>query len=253
MTVSSSVKLVVVGDSGSGKTTLVTGYVPLGEVKGPLHPTIGFEIFDFGCSLEDDRMTRLQIWDTAGKLAYRRLELVKAFYNRAHGVIVVADATSPSFSNSISSWVKEARQHASEQVPIAVFVTKFDQLDVKEQEPMTNVIKEMKGDLSIDCVRVITENTLERAFGDIASLARRFSLQAPPPSLSFFRRMTTRSSRASLPPTMSEKLHVSRSMTESRKSLQFHIRSPLNTSIGSSINNFFDSMVLSVKSKLNKI
>jgi Ras-related protein Rab-1A len=80
-----SFKLIIIGDSGVGKSCLaLKGTKNLFEDN--YISTIGFEFFNFNIKVED-KVVKLQIWDTCGQEIYR--SLIANFYRNSSLAIMV--------------------------------------------------------------------------------------------------------------------------------------------------------------------
>jgi Ras-related protein Rab-1A len=50
----------------------------------------------------------LQIWDTAGQERFR--SMTSAFYNKAHGIILVFDVSQEESFRSLNTWIRDIRR-----------------------------------------------------------------------------------------------------------------------------------------------
>lgn len=80
-----SFKIIVIGDSGVGKSCLTTKATK-NYFEDFYSPTIGFEFFTF-ISKINDKIIKLQIWDTCGQEIYR--SLISSFYRNSSLAIIV--------------------------------------------------------------------------------------------------------------------------------------------------------------------
>lgn len=80
-----SFKIIVVGDSFVGKSSLTIRGVR-DAFDTSYNTTIGFEFCSFNIRI-NDKVVKLQIWDTCGQEAYR--SLIKNFYRNCSCAIVV--------------------------------------------------------------------------------------------------------------------------------------------------------------------
>ena len=85
-----SFKVIVIGNSGVGKSCL--------SVKATKNiftesysATIGFEFFTFNIKLNNNKVIKLQIWDTCGQEIYR--SLITNFYRNCSLAIIVYSVT----------------------------------------------------------------------------------------------------------------------------------------------------------------
>jgi small GTP-binding protein len=73
--------------------------------------TVGVEFGNFVVKIED-KICKLQIWDTAGTECFR--SITRIFYRNAVMVFVVFDVTSRKSFESIPDWVNEVTQNGEE-------------------------------------------------------------------------------------------------------------------------------------------
>ena len=120
-------KLIVIGDSGVGKTCIIARFT-----KGTFDPnspsgSVGFtnktiEIPELNQNLD------LDIWDTVGQERYKAL--TKYFYQGAKMAILVYDITiKESFESVKNYWYEDIKEHAEEDIIIAIAGNKADKYD----------------------------------------------------------------------------------------------------------------------------
>ena len=93
-------KIIIIGDSGVGKTCL-TFRATSGEFREKIPATVGFEYFPFIVKYQN-KILKLEIWDTCGKEAYR--SLIKSFFNNSSLAIIVYAVNSKKSFTSIDEW-----------------------------------------------------------------------------------------------------------------------------------------------------
>ena len=117
-----SFKIIVIGDSGVGKSCL-TNKATKNVFEDTYNATVGFEFFSFNLKL-DDKIIKLQIWDTCGQELYR--SLITNFYrNSSLAVMVYAINNRESFEN-IDVWLKELRTHSNPDTKVFLIGNKVD-------------------------------------------------------------------------------------------------------------------------------
>ena len=117
-----SFKVIVIGDSGVGKSCL-TNQAAKNIFEDAYQATIGFEFVLFNVKI-NDKILRLQIWDTCGQELYR--SLITNFYrNTSLAVMVYGINNKDSFSN-IDSWLKELRMHSNPDSKVFLIGNKSD-------------------------------------------------------------------------------------------------------------------------------
>ena len=128
-------KVVFIGESGVGKTCIISRfirgiYAEGVESTGASYAQKTIEIPELNQSIT------LDIWDTAGQEKYRAL--TKFFFKGAKMAVLVYDITRrESFDNLKSIWLKELKEHADEDIVLAIAGNKSDLYDeeaVSEQE-----------------------------------------------------------------------------------------------------------------------
>lgn len=117
-----SFKIIVIGDSGVGKSCL-TNKATKNIFEESYNATVGFEFFSFNIKI-NDKVVKLQIWDTCGQELYR--SLITNFYrNSSLAIIVYAINSKESFEN-IDMWLKELRMHANPDAKVFLIGNKID-------------------------------------------------------------------------------------------------------------------------------
>jgi small GTP-binding protein len=117
-----SFKMIVIGDAGVGKSCLTTKAAK-GIYEEIYSPTIGFEFLVFNVKL-NDKVIKLQIWDTCGQELYR--SLITNFYrNSSLAIMVYAINSKESFEN-IEMWLRELRTHSNPDAKVFLIGNKID-------------------------------------------------------------------------------------------------------------------------------
>ncbi|KAF5405293.1 Rab GTPase [Paragonimus heterotremus] len=85
--------------------------------------TIGVE---FGARMInlDKKQIKLQIWDTAGQESFR--SITRSYYRGAAGALLVYDVTRRDTYDHLTTWLEDARQHASPNMVITLVGNKCD-------------------------------------------------------------------------------------------------------------------------------
>jgi Ras-related protein Rab-2A len=107
---------------GVGKSCLLLQFTD--KRFQPVHDlTIGVE---FGARMVnlDDKLVKLQIWDTAGQESFR--SITRSYYRGAAGALLVYDITRRDTFQHLSRWLEEARQHAQSNMVIMLIGNKND-------------------------------------------------------------------------------------------------------------------------------
>ena len=117
-----SFKLIVIGDSGVGKSSLTNNGIK-NIFSESYNATVGFEFFTFNVKM-NDKVVKLQIWDTCGQELYR--SLITNFYrNTSLAIMVYAINSKESFDN-IEMWLRELRTHSNPDAKVFLIGNKVD-------------------------------------------------------------------------------------------------------------------------------
>ena len=117
-----SFKIIVIGDSGVGKSCL-TNRATTNLFEDTYSATVGFEFLSINVKIEE-KVVKLQIWDTCGQELYR--SLITNFYrNSSLAIIVYAINSKDSFEN-IEMWLRELRTHSNPDAKVFLIGNKID-------------------------------------------------------------------------------------------------------------------------------
>eukprot|EP00301_Raphidiophrys_heterophryoidea_P019660 c4547_g1_i1.p1 GENE.c4547_g1_i1~~c4547_g1_i1.p1 ORF type:complete len:228 (-),score=67.09 c4547_g1_i1:30-677(-) len=115
-------KIVLIGDSGVGKSNLLSRFTR-NEFTLESKSTIGVE-FATRSIQTDGKTIKAQIWDTAGQERYRAI--TSAYYRGAVGALLVYDIAKHASFENVERWLKELRDHASQNIVIMLVGNKCD-------------------------------------------------------------------------------------------------------------------------------
>ena len=133
-----SFKIIIIGDSNVGKSCLTLRGIK--NVFESLYaPTIGFEFMAFYIKI-DDKIVKIQIWDTCGQEVYR--SLISSFYNNSSLAIMVYSIDNEDSFNNLEYWLNEIRTKANPDINIFLIGNKCD------LEAQRKVSKELGQDFS---------------------------------------------------------------------------------------------------------
>jgi len=116
-------KIVLVGDSGVGKSNILTRFTR-DTFSHEEKSTIGVEFAVRVLPMPDGKRVKAQIWDTAGQERYRAI--TNAYYRGAVGAILIYDMTRRDSFQNIPRWLRELRDHASEDIVLLLVGNKSD-------------------------------------------------------------------------------------------------------------------------------
>ena len=117
-----SFKVIVIGNSAVGKTCLTTKATKNIFLENH-QSTIGFEFFSFMIKIEN-KIIKLQIWDTCGQEIYR--SLISNFYKTSSLAFIIYSITDRKSFEDIEKWVKELRTNCSPDIKIFLIGNKND-------------------------------------------------------------------------------------------------------------------------------
>lgn len=127
------VKVLLIGDSGVGKSSMLLQFVegPRGpqeapegsSQRGPPSPTIGVD-YKSKLLLLDGKVTKIQVWDTAGHERFR--SLTQAYFRSAMGILLVFDVSSKQSFLSLQYWLSVMREAAPPKVQVLLIGNKCD-------------------------------------------------------------------------------------------------------------------------------
>ena len=117
-----SFKMIVIGDAGVGKSCL-TAKASKGIFEESYSATVGFEFLVFNVKL-NDKVIKLQIWDTCGQELYR--SLISSFYRNASLAMMVYAIDNKESFNHIETWLKEVKLQSNPDIKIFLIGNKSD-------------------------------------------------------------------------------------------------------------------------------
>ena len=86
--------------------------------------TIGLDYKLKNVQLDDGKMVKIQIWDTAGQDRFR--SITKNYYKGAHGIILIYDITNKKSFENVRTWINQIKEEVSEKVSIILVGNKID-------------------------------------------------------------------------------------------------------------------------------
>ena len=115
-------KIIIIGDSGVGKSCLSLRAIK-NIFESLYSPTIGFEFLTIFIRV-DDKVIKLQIWDTCGQEVYR--SLISSFYNNSSLAILVYSIENEDSFNNLEFWLNELRVKGNPDINIFLIGNKAD-------------------------------------------------------------------------------------------------------------------------------
>jgi len=105
-------KVLIIGDSGVGKTCLLLRFCENSFTTSHL-ATIGIDFKMKTIDVEGKRV-KVQIWDTAGQDRFKTI--TQTYYRGAMGIILAYAVNDRESFQNIENWMKQIKEHASEDV-----------------------------------------------------------------------------------------------------------------------------------------
>ena len=117
-----SFKIIVIGNSGVGKSCLSIKATK-NIFENNYLATVGFEFFSFNVKL-DDKVVKLQIWDTCGQEIYR--SLITNFYRNSSLAIIVYAIDDKQSYQDIEIWLKDLKTYSNPDIKVFLIGNKTD-------------------------------------------------------------------------------------------------------------------------------
>lgn len=118
-------KVLIIGDSGVGKTCLLLRFCENSFTTSHL-ATIGID-FKMKTIEVDGKRVKVQIWDTAGQDRFKTI--TQTYYRGAMGIILSYAVNDRESFQNIENWMKQIKDHASEDVCKILVGNKCDMPD----------------------------------------------------------------------------------------------------------------------------
>ena len=126
-------KYVIVGDASVGKSNLLLRYSH-GQFREEYQLAIGVEFGSNNIKI-DDKIFRIQIWDTAGQENFR--SITRAYYKNSACALIVYDISRRASFDSISTWIEDCKNSSPKSVFMVLVGNKCDlekEREVSEEE-----------------------------------------------------------------------------------------------------------------------
>ena len=121
-------KYIIIGDAAVGKSNLLLRYVH-GQFKPEYQLTIGVEFGAKNIQL-NDKIFRIQIWDTAGQENFR--SITRAYYKNSVCALIVYDISSKDSFNNVSTWVDDCKNQSPKTIFLVLVGNKSDLNDKRQ-------------------------------------------------------------------------------------------------------------------------
>ena len=116
-------KILLLGDSTVGKTCFLLRFTD--DTFVDLHmTTIGLDYRLKTMILDNHKIVKVQLWDTAGQDKYRAI--TRNYYKGAKGIILIYDITNIKTFQNIKKWINEIKEEISDTITIVLIGNKID-------------------------------------------------------------------------------------------------------------------------------
>ena len=115
-------KYVIVGDASVGKSNLLLRYTH-GEFREEYQLTIGVE-FGSNNIIIDNKIFRVQIWDTAGQENFR--SITRSYYKNSACALIVYDITRKISFDNLVQWIEDCKNSSPKTVFMVLVGNKSD-------------------------------------------------------------------------------------------------------------------------------
>jgi small GTP-binding protein len=121
-------KYIIIGDSAVGKSNILLRYIH-DNFNEEFQSTIGVEFGAKNIKIED-KVYRIQIWDTAGQETFR--SITRAYYKNSVCAFVVYDITNRNSFQNVKSWIEDCRKQSPKTVFMVLIGNKVDLEDNRQ-------------------------------------------------------------------------------------------------------------------------
>ena len=153
-------KYIIIGDSAVGKSNILLRYIH-DRFSEEFHSTIGVEFGAKNLQI-DDKIYRIQIWDTAGQETFR--SITRAYYKNSVCACVVYDISNRTTFDNIKSWVEDCKRLSPKTV---LMVLVGNKIDLEERREVSynegSIFAQKNGMLFFEC-SAKTGNNVEQIF-----------------------------------------------------------------------------------------
>jgi Ras-related protein Rab-2A len=120
-------KFIIIGNTGVGKSCFLLQFTDQ-RFQHNYDMTIGVEFGSRTIDL-DDKVIKLQIWDTAGQESFR--SITRSYYRGACAALLVYDISRRDTFQQLNRWLDETKQNSNPNMVIMLIGNKKDLGDTK--------------------------------------------------------------------------------------------------------------------------
>ena len=121
-------KYIIIGDPSVGKSNLLMKFAN-NKFTEDYEATIGVEFGVKNLQI-DNKIYRIQIWDTAGQENFR--SITRAYYKNCVCAMVVYDITNKKSFDNVQNWIKDVITNSPKTVLIILIGNKIDLIDKRQ-------------------------------------------------------------------------------------------------------------------------
>ena len=115
-------KYIIIGDSAVGKSNILLRYIH-DKFNDEFQSTIGVEFGAKNLKIED-KIYRIQIWDTAGQENFR--SITRAYYKNSACALVVYDISNRESFDNINTWIEDCKSQSPQTIFMVLVGNKND-------------------------------------------------------------------------------------------------------------------------------
>ena len=115
-------KYIIIGSPSVGKSRIVERFIKNSFIEN-YEITVGVEFGEKNIEIED-KIIRIQIWDTAGQELYK--SITRTYYKSCVCAIIVYDITSRKSFNDITNWIEDCIKYSPKTVLMVLIGNKCD-------------------------------------------------------------------------------------------------------------------------------
>ena len=159
-------KIVLIGDTCVGKSCILVRFSD--DIFNDNYvTTIGVD-FRFKTMVVNQKVAKIQIWDTAGEERYR--SITTAYYRGAAAIIICCDCTNTESFNNVDNWIEEIGKYTDkDNVDIMILMNKCDLVDERKIDKSEIEKYEKKSGLKVLEVSAKTGEGIDDAFKYVIS------------------------------------------------------------------------------------
>ncbi|GAA5985678.1 hypothetical protein JCM11641_001471 [Rhodosporidiobolus odoratus] len=175
--ITSSRKLVLLGESAVGKSSLVLQFVKH-QFDDYRESTIGAAFLTQTVPVSTGNSIKFEIWDTAGQERYK--SLAPMYYRSAHAAVVVYDITSAASLLKARTWISELQRQADPGITVCLVGNKLDlaSSDANQRQVSTEEAQQFADEEGL-MFREVSAKTAEGVEEVFLAIAEKLPIDSP--------------------------------------------------------------------------